>query len=60
MKELLAEEREIMMMSTKDMNEHQLEWWKDSTVEIMKRRRLARQVAWGGASATHASWRWWR
>jgi uncharacterized membrane protein len=53
MKELLAEEREIMMMSTKDMNEHQFECWKDATMKIMERRSLARQVASGGASATH-------
>ena len=53
MKELLAEEREIMMMSTKDMNEQQMEWWKEATAEIMERRRLAREGASGGASATH-------
>ena len=53
MKELLAEERGIMMMSTKDMNEQQLEWWKDATAEIMERRRLAREEAKGGSSTTH-------
>ena len=30
-----------MMISTKDMNEQQLEWWIDGTAEIMERRRLA-------------------
>jgi hypothetical protein len=44
---------EIMMMSTKDMNKQQLEWWKDATTEIMERIRLAREGANGGASATH-------
>ena len=53
MKELLAEEREIMMMSTKDMNEQQMEWWNKATAKIMERRRLAREGASGGASATH-------
>ena len=53
MEELLAEEREIMMMSTKDMNEQQMEWWKEATAEIMERQRLAREGASGGASATH-------
>lgn len=54
MKELLAQEREIMMMSTKDMNEAQMGWWKEATAEIMERRRLARdEGASGGASATH-------
>jgi hypothetical protein len=52
MKQLLAEEREIMMMNTKDMNE-QLEWWKEASAEIMARRRLAREEATGGGSVTH-------
>jgi hypothetical protein len=58
MKQLLAEEREIMMMKTKDMNEQQLEWWKEASAEIMERRRLAHERGkwwWLGDS-----WRWWR
>jgi hypothetical protein len=52
-KALLAEEKEIMMMTTKDMNDLQLEWWKETTVKIMQRRRLLRQSATGGASVDH-------
>jgi hypothetical protein len=52
MKQLLAEEREIMMMNTKDMNEQQLEWWKEASAEITARRRLAREEATGGGSVT--------
>jgi hypothetical protein len=48
MKQLLAEERKIMMMNTKEMNEVQLEWWKEGSAEITARRRLARQEATGG------------
>jgi hypothetical protein len=48
MKQLLAEEREIMMMNTQDMNEQQMDWWKEASAEIMKRRRLAREGASGG------------
>jgi hypothetical protein len=54
MKALLAEEKELMMMSTKDMNEVQYEWWKEGTTEIMERRRQARQEASGAALATTA------
>jgi aminoglycoside N3'-acetyltransferase len=57
MKQLLAEEREIMMMSTKDMNEQQMKWWKEATSEIMERRRLACEGASGGASPTHGGGR---
>nr|XP_051197049.1 uncharacterized protein LOC127310409 [Lolium perenne] len=53
MKQLLAEEREIMMMNTKDMNEQQLEWWKEASAEITERRRLAREEVTGGGSVTH-------
>jgi hypothetical protein len=44
-KQLLAEEREILMMNTKEMNEVQLEWWKETSVEITARRRAAHQEA---------------
>ncbi|KAK1606621.1 hypothetical protein QYE76_030294 [Lolium multiflorum] len=53
MKQLLAEEREIMMMNTKDMNEQQMEWCKEASVEIMERRRLSHEEASGGGSVTH-------
>jgi hypothetical protein len=52
-KALLAEQKEIMMMNTKDMNDLQLEWWKDTTAEIMQRRRILRQSGTGGASVEH-------
>lgn len=48
LKELLAEEKEIMM-STKDMDDDQLAWWKEIKVDIMERKRLLRQGR-GGAS----------
>ena len=44
MKELLAEEREIMMMRTDDMDEDQLVWWKETKADIMARKMLARQA----------------
>ena len=43
MKELLAEE-EIMMMNTKDMDEDQLAWWKETKADIMTRKLQARQA----------------
>jgi hypothetical protein len=52
-KALLTEEKEIMMMNTKDMNDLQLEWWKETTAEIMQRRMLLRQSATEGASVEH-------
>jgi hypothetical protein len=52
MKQLLAEEREIMMMNTKNMNEQQLKWWKEASVEITARQRLAHQDATGGGDVT--------
>jgi hypothetical protein len=52
MKQLLAEEREIMIMTTRDMNEQQMERWKEASAEIMERRRLAREGASGGGSVT--------
>jgi hypothetical protein len=53
MKALLAEEKEIMMMNMKDMNDLQLEWWKETTAEIMGRRRLFHQSGTGGALVEH-------
>ncbi|KAK1605970.1 hypothetical protein QYE76_029643 [Lolium multiflorum] len=44
MKELLAEEREIMMMRTDGMDEDQLAWWKETKADIMARKMLARQA----------------
>ena len=41
-KELMAEEKEHMMMSKKDMDEDQLEWWKETKVDIAERKRLLR------------------
>jgi hypothetical protein len=53
MKELLAEEREIMMMRTEDIDEDQLAWWKETKADIMARKMLARQAC--AASAVGAS-----
>ncbi|KAK1682360.1 hypothetical protein QYE76_043208 [Lolium multiflorum] len=53
MKEFLAEEKEIMLMPTKDMNEDQLAWWKVTRADIMTRKRLlcqGRGASGGGAS----------
>nr|XP_051229687.1 uncharacterized protein LOC127347554 [Lolium perenne] len=50
MKELLAEEREIMMMRTDNMDEDQLAWWKETKADIMARKMLARQARAAGAS----------
>ncbi|CAM0881573.1 unnamed protein product [Alopecurus aequalis] len=44
MKELLAEEKEIMMMNTKDMDDDQLLWWNETKAEIMARKLQARQA----------------
>jgi hypothetical protein len=49
----MAEEKEIMMMSIKDMDEDQLTWWKDTKADIMERKRLLRQGR--GASGGEAS-----
>ena len=38
MKELLAEEKDLMMMSTTEMNEEQLTWWKEMKADIMERK----------------------
>jgi hypothetical protein len=53
MKELLAEEREIMMMRTDDMDEDQLAWWKETKADIMARKMLVCQAH--AASAVGAS-----
>ncbi|KAK1666799.1 hypothetical protein QYE76_054958 [Lolium multiflorum] len=44
MKELLAEEREIMMMRTDGMDEDQLAWWKETKADIIARKKAARQA----------------
>jgi hypothetical protein len=53
MKALLAEEKEIMMINTTDMNDLQLEWWKETTAEIIERRGLLRQSGTRGALVEH-------
>lgn len=50
-KELMAEEKEHMMMSRKDMDEEQLAWWKEYKENIAERKRLLRGAG-GGASST--------
>ncbi|XBJ23406.1 hypothetical protein VPH35_001570 [Triticum aestivum] len=50
-KELLAEEKEHMMMSRKDMDEEQLAWWMEYKENIAGRKRLLRGAG-GGASYT--------
>lgn len=50
-KELMAEEKEHMMMSRKDMDEEQLAWWKEYKENIADRKRLLRGAG-GGASST--------
>ena len=46
-KELMVEEKEHMMMSKKDMDQDQLQWWKDYKEDIAERKRIFR-----GASST--------
>ena len=41
-KELMAEEKEHMMMPKKDMDEDQLVWWKETKEDIAERKRLLR------------------
>ena len=48
-KELMAEEKEHMMISRKDMDEDQLTWWKEYKEDIAERKRLLHA---GGASST--------
>jgi hypothetical protein len=48
-KEIMAEEKEHMMMSKKDMDEDQLAWWKETKADIAERKRLLRG---GGALST--------
>nr|XP_051196865.1 uncharacterized protein LOC127310215 [Lolium perenne] len=44
MKELLAEERAIMMMRTDGMDEDQLAWWNETKADIIARKKAARQA----------------
>ena len=44
-KELMAEEKEHMMMPTKDMDEEQLNWWKETKAEIIQRKKLLRSLS---------------
>ncbi|XP_051229962.1 uncharacterized protein [Lolium perenne] len=44
MKDHLAEEREIMMMRTDDMDEDQLAWWKKTKADIMAWKKVAREA----------------
>uniref|UniRef100_A0A8I6XKW4 No apical meristem-associated C-terminal domain-containing protein n=1 Tax=Hordeum vulgare subsp. vulgare TaxID=112509 RepID=A0A8I6XKW4_HORVV len=46
-KELMVEEKEHMMMSKKDMDQEQLQWWKDYKEDIAERKGIFR-----GASST--------
>jgi hypothetical protein len=46
-KELMVEEKEHMMMCKKDMDEDQLQWWKDYKDDIAERKRMFR-----GSSST--------
>ncbi|KAI4992580.1 hypothetical protein ZWY2020_057782 [Hordeum vulgare] len=39
-KELMVEEKEHMMMSKKDMDQEQLQWWKDYKEDIAERKRI--------------------
>uniref|UniRef100_A0A8I6YW97 No apical meristem-associated C-terminal domain-containing protein n=1 Tax=Hordeum vulgare subsp. vulgare TaxID=112509 RepID=A0A8I6YW97_HORVV len=41
-KELMVEEKEHMMMSKKDMDQEQLQWWKDYKEDIAERKRIFR------------------
>ncbi|XBI88500.1 hypothetical protein VPH35_026465 [Triticum aestivum] len=44
-KELMVEEKEHMMMSKKDMDQDQLQWWKDYKEDITERKRMFRVVS---------------
>ena len=41
----MAEEKEHMMMPTKDMDEEQLNWWKEMKAEIMERKKLLHSLS---------------
>ena len=41
-KELMVEEKEHMMMYKKDMDQDQLQWWKDYKEDIAERKRMFR------------------
>uniref|UniRef100_A0A8I6XVX6 No apical meristem-associated C-terminal domain-containing protein n=1 Tax=Hordeum vulgare subsp. vulgare TaxID=112509 RepID=A0A8I6XVX6_HORVV len=45
-KELMVEEKEHMMMSKKDMDQEQLQWWKDYKEDIAERKRIFRYKGW--------------
>ena len=44
-KELMVEEKEHMMMSKKDMDAKQLQWWKDYKEDIAERKRMFRATS---------------
>ena len=44
-KELMVEEKEHMMMSKKDMDQDQLQWWKDYKEDIAERKRMFRAAS---------------
>ena len=44
-KELMVEEKEHMMMSKKDMDAEQLQWWKDYKEDIAERKRMFRATS---------------
>jgi hypothetical protein len=48
-KEIMAEDKEHIMMSKKDMDENQLVCWKETKADIAERKRLLHV---GGASST--------
>nr|XP_051215899.1 chromatin-remodeling ATPase INO80-like [Lolium perenne] len=51
MKELLAEERDIMMMRTDGMDKDQLAWWNETKADIMARKKVAREAREASARA---------
>ncbi|XP_071679710.1 uncharacterized protein [Lolium perenne] len=50
MKELLAEERDIMMMRADGRDEDQLAWWNETKADIIARKKAARQARAQGES----------
>ena len=54
-KELMAEENEHMLMSTKDMDEHQLQWWKETKADIQERKLILRSASSSLRGATPTS-----
>nr|XP_051201817.1 uncharacterized protein LOC127315362 [Lolium perenne] len=51
MKELLADERDIMMMRTDGMDEDQLAWWNETKADIIARKKAAREAREASAQA---------